>query len=70
MSLAKRCDRCGKFYDHYPTGNKPQYNAIRRVQTMRDGTTYGYDKDLDLCQECMRAFNEFLDGGNFENEST
>lgn len=40
MSLAKRCDRCGKFYDHYPTGNKPQYNAIRRVQTMRDGTTY------------------------------
>lgn len=72
MSLAKRCDRCGKFYDHYPnpTGSKPQYNAVRRVQTARDGATNVYEKDLDLCQECMRAFNEFLDGGKFENEST
>ena len=32
MSLAKKCDRCGKFYKHYPDGNKWQWNAIRKFK--------------------------------------
>ncbi len=39
MALAKKCDRCGKFYDHYPNGNKSQSNAIRKVQKDATGGT-------------------------------
>ena len=32
MSLAKKCDRCGKFYEHYPIGNPGAYNAIIKIK--------------------------------------
>lgn len=32
MALAKKCDRCGKLYEHDPTGNNPKYNALRLIQ--------------------------------------
>lgn len=50
MALAKKCDRCGKLYEHYP-------DEIRRWHLLSD------DKILDLCHECMKAFNEFMIGG-------
>ena len=45
MSMAKKCDRCGKLYEHYPKGNKSQGNAIRKIQ--RDalgGTVNAYSE--------------------------
>ena len=29
MAMAKKCDRCGKLYEHYPKGNKSQSNAMQ-----------------------------------------
>lgn len=56
MSLAKKCDRCGKLYEPYSTGE----NSIRLIRNY---------KILDLCPECMKAFNEFMiDGGTEERE--
>lgn len=37
MSLAKKCDRCKKLYEHYPKGSKIQYNAVKRVSIAKDG---------------------------------
>ena len=70
MAMAKKCDRCGKLYEHYPKGNKSQSNAIRRIQ--RDafgGTMNAYDEwTMDLCPECMSEFDEFMTKGKYSDE--
>ena len=62
MAIAKKCDRCGKLYEHYPTGNKSQYNAIRRFQRNAVGETITCVNTLttDLCPECMDEFEKFM----------
>lgn len=70
MAMAKKCDRCGKLYEHYPKGNKPQSNAIRKIQ--RDafgGTMNAYNEwMMDLCQECMSEFDKFMMKGKSSDE--
>lgn len=61
MAIAKKCDRCGKFYEHYPTGNKLQCNAIRKIQRNVAGETIAKnDLVIDLCPECMDKFEKFM----------
>ena len=62
MAMAKKCDRCGKLYEHYPTGNNLQYNAIRRFQRNAVGETITCVKTIttDLCPECMDEFEKFI----------
>ena len=71
MSLAKKCDRCGKLYEHYPKGNKAQSNAIRKIQRNSfGGTTNAYDDwIMDLCQECMSEFDKFMMKGKSSDEN-
>lgn len=69
MALAKKCDRCGKLYEHYPKGNKTQYNAIKRVYKSHSCTSIQEDYSLDLCPECMSKFDKFMTvGGRSNNE--
>ena len=70
MAMAKKCDRCGKLYEHYPTGNKLQYNAIRRFQRNAIGETITCIKTLttDLCPECMCEFDKFMTKGKYSDE--
>ena len=62
MALAKKCDRCGKFYDHYPKGNKTQSNAIRKIQKDAAGGTEEVCTNwvIDLCPDCMDSFEDWL----------
>ena len=61
MSLAKKCDRCEKFYKHYPDGNNWQWNAIRKVQRNLTGEVIAKsDLTIDLCPECMDKFEKFM----------
>lgn len=56
---AKKCDRCGKFYDYYNGNkNKESANAIKFVENARDGV-YGCSL-YDLCPECMSKLQEWL----------
>ena len=74
MAMAKKCDRCGKLYEHYPKSNKSQSNAIsvtlRKIQ--RDdlgGTMNAYNEwMMDLCQECMSEFDKFMTKGKSSDE--
>ena len=70
MAMAKKCDRCGKLYEHYPKGNKLQYNAIRRFQRNAIGETITCVKTLttDLCPECMSEFDKFMMKGKSSDE--
>ena len=66
MALANKCDRCGKFYEHYPTGNKMEYNAIGRISKYSSGAICSEDYSLDLCPECMSEFNKFMNESKFD----
>ena len=48
MALAKKCDRCGKLYEHYSFGSKQQYNAIRRLYINENGGITGAGVSIDL----------------------
>ena len=65
MALAKKCDRCGKFYEHYPVGNRPgEYNAVAKVRRGSNGGTEYTSKPLDLCSDCMELLEIFINGSN------
>lgn len=63
MAIAKKCDRCGKFYEHYPIGNIPgEYNAIEKVRLGKNGAVEYRSSDMDLCPDCMYSFVKFMKG--------
>lgn len=65
MALSKKCDRCGKFYEHYPVGNRPgEYNAVAKVRRGSNGGTEYTSKPLDLCPDCMELLEIFINGLN------
>ena len=66
MAVAKKCDRCGKFYEHYPTGNKMEYNAIRRLCTAANNYINREEVSIDLCPKCMEEFDKFMIGDKFD----
>ena len=57
---ARKCARCGKFYDDYkPTEETKNANALRLM-----GTTHTSAKNsgwYDLCEDCMKDLVTFLD---------
>ena len=72
MALAKKCDRCGKFYEHYPIGEPPRTgtgNAVSRIRRGRDlGTKIALDI-MDLCPDCMESFDRFMEGADIVKKS-
>ncbi len=58
MADAKKCDRCGKYYDAYGTINMPDL-----VIFARDGTIVDNDYDYveiqrwELCPACMQTIH-------------
>lgn len=58
---ARKCDRCGKFYEKYGIksgcSNKP--NGILYA-TLYDDHTYYSSKSFDLCPECMDELKKWI----------
>ena len=64
MSLAKKCDICGKLYEPYTTEcDFRGVNGIVLVFIDEEGE-YGTPPDTatDCCPECMKAIMHFIDG--------
>ena len=70
MAMAKKCDRCGKLYEHYPKGKLTgdRNNAIRTLFKNEYGDFSIPDKTIDLCEKCMSEFNEFMTKGKSSDE--
>ena len=56
MALAKKCDRCGKLYEHY----SGEYNAINKVRRGQNGSLEYSGATLDLCTDCIKKFERFI----------
>ena len=58
MAQARKCDRCGKYYD----GN--ELYKLRRYDERMVGIRFdGYsniDHSIDLCDDCLKALIKFL----------
>lgn len=65
MAMIRKCDRCGKVYEHY-TGQIDKYslgaNAIRYMYVGKYDITYELRKEpIDLCPKCFESFNEWME---------
>lgn len=71
MANAKKCDRCGKFYESYHT-DVNGYSANAIFVAHETSITYK-ERDirfvLDLCPECMNSFTKWLNEKENNNES-
>lgn len=59
--LAKKCDRCGKLYDHYDTFDNSKINGVSMIFISKFGNRESTSKDIDLCQECMDSFTKWYE---------
>jgi len=68
---AKKCDRCGKFYDtySYPVTQKGPYRHGNGLELENEvwGNNH-YIERFDLCKDCMDELEDFL-GFNKEKEN-
>lgn len=62
--IARKCDRCGKFYEPYTEKNEcssNDVNGIAFVHLKTDGHYSGATNDgHDLCHECLMAVIAFV----------
>ena len=59
MAIARKCDRCGKYYDE---NKKDRYNLVMgTVIGLRFETLEGFNSSrIDLCDECLGKIKNFL----------
>lgn len=62
MSEAKKCDRCGQFFDVIH-GDIPKY----RLASIGNGHYRDYN-EFDLCSDCMSILDRFITGYTKEVE--
>lgn len=64
MALARKCDRCGGFYNpEIRKANRGEFNAVKLIN--RDLTNDFYSiRVYDLCPDCRDSFIEWLDDNN------
>lgn len=59
--LAKKCDRCGKLYEHYDDiDGYGKCNAVKLVYLRANGMVHSGTDAMDLCPECMEDFKNFM----------
>lgn len=58
MALARKCDRCGKLYEYYESDDET--NAVALFGVYEDGGIFNEEEPRDLCPECLRAFDAFM----------
>lgn len=60
MAFAKKCDRCGKFYDEYNTKkDNKKFNGVMTLNIDFQRDYYSNDP-VDLCPKCMESFEQWL----------
>lgn len=70
MAQAKKCDRCGTFYEYYLNGTKSgDVNGVRLVRNSADGPLIYEQSVLDLCPKCMGMLKRYLNPNGLGGDS-
>lgn len=57
MALAKKCDRCGKYYD----GNKKyDLHNYEKVDGIRFTSGVYQSRRMDICDDCLSGLRSYL----------
>lgn len=60
MAIAKKCDRCGKYYEPYNFAcDSEKINGVKTLNIDDNGKYFAQDT-LDFCPECCEEFNIWL----------
>jgi len=70
MAKAVKCDRCGRLFEYYDvkawnselTNVLGFHTVVQGSYNSKDG--YYYKKTYDLCIDCCREFNKWLEEAN------
>ena len=57
MASAKKCDRCGKYYDKCTSVKRINDYQVKGIKIF---TSYGPYLELDLCEKCIDDLYDFL----------
>ena len=57
MASAKKCDRCGKYYDKCTSVKRINGYQVKGINIF---TSYGPYLELDLCEKCIDDLYDFL----------
>ena len=57
MASAKKCDRCGKYYDKCTSTKRINDYQVKGIKIF---TSYGPYLELDLCEKCIDDLYDFL----------
>ena len=62
MSLAKKCDCCGKIYEcsYFKTSISEGFNAIRLIERNENNSKFEVIKTYDLCEDCLDKIGKVL----------
>ena len=67
---AKKCDRCGKFYEQYNNHPSDDDEQPNRLAFMREYGVYIKNEDkicsFDLCEQCMDKVNNWIKSTDME----
>lgn len=58
MGIAKRCDRCGQYYERY----YPEFTVIKYLGQRT--ATYRKNTSLDLCPDCTKELKTWIEIGD------
>ena len=69
MANAKKCDRCGKYYDENTRFKSSKCCYGQCVSSVTEITVGGYHyKNYDLCDDCIADFRAFISGSKIVKE--
>lgn len=61
MSNAKKCDRCGKFYDPNESTFKKDVSQFKLAKLKNC-----FERELDLCQNCQYELKNWMNKTQFD----
>lgn len=66
MALARKCDRCGNFYNpNISRTNKGEFNALKLINRYLTDDFYSI-RIYDLCSDCLDSFIKWLNNDQKE----
>lgn len=66
MANAKKCDRCGSYYDHNVRVRAPKGGFLGAIETLT--SNMNDIKCYDLCDNCAEDLMRFIAGDGIQEE--